>query len=403
MGKKKKKPFIDKKNAHSYKLVHRSQRDPLVVDEEAPQFLLKPLDDGDDTQQQQQYSYGIYYNDDYDYLQHLRSVDYTSNELELVPDHQQLPRLPPEVFPSEHEEDVGMLNKAVPIVGPRPDWDPDIVATLDDDYEHCDSLEDDFMGMANAVDPNNSNQDKLPDDDDDDNITLGSGDPHWETKSRFTEYSITSSVMPRSEGLELLDEKFEQFYVQYDDEWGSCDDDDDVTVGMATEKDKQILDKVVEDFEKNFKENFKIPDSGSHDLQDGSHDASSEEETVEVTSGRHDNQWDCESVLSTYSNLYNHPVTISDPKPIKVNKKGIPLEVLRDEKPHKDETDAVMTTVTPTRHKGETKEEKQARKQLVKQHNKQRRITKKTTQQVYKDEELLQKRTNSKSQSIIVL
>lgn len=44
-GKKKKKPFIDKKNAHSYKLVHRSQRDPLVVDEEAPQFLLKPLDE----------------------------------------------------------------------------------------------------------------------------------------------------------------------------------------------------------------------------------------------------------------------------------------------------------------------------------------------------------------------
>ena len=44
--------------------------------------------------------------------------------------------------------------------------------------------------------------------------------------------------------------------------------------------------------------------------------------------------------------------------------------MLRDEKPHKDETDAVMTTVTPTRHKGETKEEKQARKQLVKQHNK---------------------------------
>ena len=57
-------------------------------------------------------------------------------------------------------------------------------------------------------------------------------------------------------GLELLDEKFEQFYEQYDDEWGSCDEDDDVTVGIATETDKQILDRVVEDFEKNFKENF---------------------------------------------------------------------------------------------------------------------------------------------------
>ena len=36
--------------------------------------------------------------------------------------------------------------------GPRPDWDPDIVATLDDDYDHCDSLEDDFVGVANAAD-----------------------------------------------------------------------------------------------------------------------------------------------------------------------------------------------------------------------------------------------------------
>ena len=53
--------------------------------------------------------------------------------------------------------------------------------------------------------------------------------------------------------------------------------------------------------------------SGSHNLQDGSHDSSSEEEeTIEVTDDHHDNQWDCESVLSTYSNLYNHPVTISE-------------------------------------------------------------------------------------------
>jgi len=44
--------------------------------------------------------------------------------------------------------------------------------------------------------------------------------------------------------------------------------------------------------------------------------------------------------------------------------------VLRDEKSQNDETGIVTTTMIPTRHKGETKEEKQARKQLVKQHNK---------------------------------
>ena len=34
-----------------------------------------------------------------------------------------------------------------------------------------------------------------------DDISTGSGDHQWETKSRFTEYSITSSVVPRSEGI----------------------------------------------------------------------------------------------------------------------------------------------------------------------------------------------------------
>lgn len=45
MGKKK---FIDKKapGTHSFALVHRSQRDPLAADPEAPQLVLQP-NDGD--------------------------------------------------------------------------------------------------------------------------------------------------------------------------------------------------------------------------------------------------------------------------------------------------------------------------------------------------------------------
>lgn len=38
----KKKPFIDKKNAVSFHLVHRSQKDPLAADEKAPQHVLLP-------------------------------------------------------------------------------------------------------------------------------------------------------------------------------------------------------------------------------------------------------------------------------------------------------------------------------------------------------------------------
>ena len=37
-----KKHFIDKKNAVTFHLVHRSQRDPLQADEDAPQRVLLP-------------------------------------------------------------------------------------------------------------------------------------------------------------------------------------------------------------------------------------------------------------------------------------------------------------------------------------------------------------------------
>lgn len=38
----KKKSFISKKNAVSFHLVHRSQKDPLAADEKAPQHVLLP-------------------------------------------------------------------------------------------------------------------------------------------------------------------------------------------------------------------------------------------------------------------------------------------------------------------------------------------------------------------------
>lgn len=39
-----KKKFIDKKNAVTFRLVHRSQQDPLVADENAPQRVLQPIE-----------------------------------------------------------------------------------------------------------------------------------------------------------------------------------------------------------------------------------------------------------------------------------------------------------------------------------------------------------------------
>ncbi|CAF1606083.1 unnamed protein product, partial [Adineta ricciae] len=62
--------FINKKKAITFQLVHRSQHDPLIADDAAGEHVLVPLNN--DQRKVEQRKYGIDYDDDYDYLQHLR-------------------------------------------------------------------------------------------------------------------------------------------------------------------------------------------------------------------------------------------------------------------------------------------------------------------------------------------
>lgn len=109
--------------------MHRSQQDPLVADENAPQRVLLPVETKDakksrEEQLEEQHKYGIFYDDDFNYLQHLKDVK--DNKMEW-PEHaekeianrqeQAKIKLPSSVFASEVEEEVGMLNKAAPVSG----------------------------------------------------------------------------------------------------------------------------------------------------------------------------------------------------------------------------------------------------------------------------------------------
>nr|KAF6506197.1 hypothetical protein HJG63_008000 [Rousettus aegyptiacus] len=83
MPHRKKKPFIEKKKAVSFHLVHRSQRDPLAADETAPQRVLLPTQKvNDEERRAEQRKYGVFFDDDYDYLQHLKEP---SGPSELIP------------------------------------------------------------------------------------------------------------------------------------------------------------------------------------------------------------------------------------------------------------------------------------------------------------------------------
>lgn len=161
----------------TFQLVDRSQRDPLVCDNEAPQKLLMPVDVSQapkvnkqidpeiQKRKKKEQEFGIYFDDDYDYLQHLKESQKLAPEWERIENtpnqdkrdaKQNLKssiKLPSSVFASDVQEKVGLLMKNVPMRGPRPDLDPDIVATWEDDYEfdENDEFEDDFFVKANAA------------------------------------------------------------------------------------------------------------------------------------------------------------------------------------------------------------------------------------------------------------
>ncbi|XP_028914473.1 protein LTV1 homolog isoform X2 [Ornithorhynchus anatinus] len=457
MPHKKKKPFIDKKKAVSFHLVHRSQRDPLAADDTAPQRVLLPAQKAElEERRAEQRKYGVFFDDDYDYLQHLKEA---SGPSELVPSQafslqdrndeleETLPlpnpriKLPSSVFASAFEEDVGLLNKAAPVSGPRLDFDPDIVAALDDDFDFNNPdnlLEDDFILQAN--DPAGGRWkvegscSRLEDDNEWEDVKSGSDEEDYdsegplsdedasaqgraygnmeellfleeETKSRFTEYSMTSSVMRRNEQLTLLDDRFEKFFEQFDDdEIGALDN---AELEGFIHADSIRLQEVLNDYYKEKAKNCVKLDT-LEPLEDQSESVekedTEEEETVALVIEAPKKKWDCESIFSTYSNLYNHPQLIKcPPKPKEIqlsSKTGIPLNVLPPKGPTAKQIERMQMindsdlprVSTQPRSKNETKEDRKARKQAIKEERKERRVEKKANKLAFKVEKRRQEK-----------
>lgn len=471
-------------------MVHRSQHDPLVTDETAPQRVLleasarqsqaKPQDEApiDPAKRQEELKkFGIHFDDDYDYLQHLKK-----RENDVVWEYMENPNqakktnaeeaksqnkllLPSSVFASEFEESEGMLNKAAPQPGPRPDWDPDVVAALDSDFEDTEELEDDFVmqAMVSGDEDEDGEDDDWQDEDEENDMDFDSDNLNEdenadelmdrlgplmrksrfddeETKSRFTEYSMSSSVIRRNEQLSLLDDRFEQFYASYDDpELGDLALED--IEGQWHQKHPVVMQCFQEFKKKN--EDLKYDKEWDRErvkkysnVVDGEHDPTDELVEYEVEDGK-EKKWDCESILSTYSNIYNHPKLIDEPRsnrraaPIQIDPKtGLPVNVLRgsadaqltakalanlaDDSPDKAGpkslcAKSVLSTlsVLSIRPKDETPEEKRERKRLLKDYRSERRIEKKANADAFKEEKKRQthvkinQRTNQQGSTIV--
>lgn len=453
MPHRKKKSFIEKKKAVTFHLVHRSQRDPLAADEKAPQHVLLPACKVEvEKRREEQRQFGVFFDDDYNYLQHLKEA---SGQTELVaaagPSHADRRQvhlrdedeeseedgdaeaapaatlhLPSSVFASEFEEEVGLLNKAAPISGPRLDMDPDIVAALDEDFNYDDPdnlLDDDFVCKANSAsgaadvggDGDDDSDEWEDTDEEGDSDGRFSGDEEAggreflfsdeETKSRFTEYSMTSSVMRRNEQLTLLDDRFEKFYEQFDgDEIGALDN---AELEGFIEPDSARLEEIIKDYFVQKEKEFLRPDDlGPKELPvvKEEEEDEEEEEMETVVVGAAEEKWDCETIISTYSNIYNRPKVIEEPtklKPIRVSgKTGIPLGVLpsrglttkQEERMTMINDSDLPRVSTQPRSKEETKEERRARKQGIKEERKERRVEKKANRTAFKEEKARQEK-----------
>ena len=355
-----KKKFIDPKNERTatFALIHRSQKDPLAADSDAPQRLLQPIlsKEEDQKRKAEEREFGVFYEDDYDYLQHLKSrkeVAYDFDDMDKFvmesgqaeekskPEKKSNLKLPDVVFASKEEEEIGLLNKAAPHKGPLLDWDPDIVETLDDDFKHetvftlkdlegLDENEDDNedtegdldMILADAQDPDAQvlvESDEYSDYDSDEALdevgSLEGGFSNFseeETKSKFTNYSMSSSVIRRNDPLQLLDDKFDNFMDGYGDEdIGGCEGEE---LEGYQKPDSVVMKHMVNEFEKAQQEKRQDLIEAERPNIDIDEDDSDENVVIEEVEEEPEDKFDCESILTTYSNIYNHPKLISEPR-----------------------------------------------------------------------------------------
>ncbi|TFY68604.1 hypothetical protein EVJ58_g912 [Rhodofomes roseus] len=242
-------------------------------------------------------------------------------------------------------------------------------------------------------------------------------------------YSMSSSSMFRNEGLTMLDERFEEIQKQYDsdeeeEEDGPSDDSDEAPELITTRED---FDAMMNEFLDNYEilggkmRPILTGDTatekldtirkalGKARLRNDDEDNNSEADDILMPLDVDEKQerWDCETILTTYSNLENHPRLIKarQDKPVRKirldPKTGLPIvdgkqphsRTTADSASESESEDDSRPRVTISRPKDESKEDKQARKQAVKAERQQRRVDKKATKEQFSSEAKRQNRT----------
>jgi len=279
----------------------------------------------------------------------------------------------------------------------------------------------------------------------------GKGKKRRKGTSEVSGYSMSSSSMYRNEALQTLDERFDQMILkQYNSDEESDpseeqDADDDEAPELITSREdfESMMDEFLNDYEilgRKMKPKLE-GDSGAAKLdtlrramgqdervrvaRDGEEDDEDDDVLMPLDIDDRKDRWDCETILTTYSNLENHPrlirardadrkKTIPAPVP-KIHldpRTGLPSVVVAADLASKpkpkgrasfasdsdsdlssdDDDDGRPRVETIKRDKNESKEAKKARKAAVKEERQARRADKKSNKELYGAELKTQKR-----------
>lgn len=408
--------------------------------------------------------FGLFFGDDYDYCQHLKPMGQSSDAVFIaVPQVAKAQekakksvsfQLPEEALPSKFEFKIGIMNQ--PAIPDEYDMfmDPDVIdalEALDDEayietslednfFSQIDASEDEFENLEEDLDENAGWEDHFrkfkaskeshsTDESDDEIIPKGIS-----RRTSASKYSMTSSAMFRNKGLSLLDEQFDRIEEEYEND----SDDDDCPELIELRED---FDKIMDDFLDNYevvgrrmtprmegetplgkldhlrKSFLDAQDTTAEDLKkvitaqllNDESVESNKTETIEEETP--ESPWDCKSILSTYSNIYNRPAIISEPSNksrIRINSRGFPrLELISTPSPlsknifadNDSESEDEKEHIDFTRVKGETKKEKKARKDLAKELKKERRECKKSNKMLY--QQLNRQRNSARAQNAV--
>ncbi|CAP24648.1 Protein CBG03822 [Caenorhabditis briggsae] len=399
----KKKAFIDKK---------ASQRFRLVPDNREKSERFKPTQEHLEEQQK----YGVYYDDDYDYLQHMRAIN-EPMKLENVHEEVEKTTIKSSSCPSG-------FPPAPPLFGltgvmKKPEFfDEDVANALEDgtDDRSGGELEDNFISLAGGVLDERTMlfrdvRRDVDSDEEEEEEEDGDGQMYddYNDEELFGEEAV-GEIKPTRAEQRVIDDAFEELMDrEYNTEQIGELDGDDYEVGGALEPNAGRLHKLVND---------KGPSNAEYDeelakhyvrerlrlIEEGVIKDKEEYEIVEVDEGTNKKmKWDCESFATQYTNIYNHPTLIKEQRGLsrkalkRFDKAVEEMEIAEENEDEEEDEDmeddddaddkeSVFSTVSTFRPKGETPEQRNLRKKAVKEARKQRRIEKKANKTMFAEE-----------------